>query len=211
MKNGNWNGEKVEVNRVNGQTGTHDKCMPRLIMTNVFEIGSHGEGLFIDSDQESRGSIQVGMEGSIKLSDQRYLEIDMSSLESSKTYTVFGLEQGEIVEGLMSYHPMTINSDETEKVYGTTDKEEVALPLTGLEKVEMIRDNGQSMTYTPTELKALMEQENDMVAISTVSGTETAYWGYKNYALLDIEDIKEIRITKTAGAAYELILVNSKN
>ena len=210
VKDDNFYEEKIEVNRVNGLTGSIEKCSPRMFMRNGFEIGAHGEGMFTDSELGSRGAFAVGMSGSVKLSDQRYLEVDLTGLNNTAQYTIYGLEQGDIVDDMLSYHPMVINSDETEKEYGTTDKELLALPIEGLTKVELVKDSGQAMTYTPDELMTLMEQENDLVCVKCQGGQETFHWGFMNYSLLDISDVKIVRITKEAGA-YEAVFLNSKN
>ncbi|MCU4165221.1 hypothetical protein [Carboxylicivirga caseinilyticus] len=207
-KNGNWNGEKVEISRVSGAKGTHEQVSPRMLCEKLFEVASQGEGLFIDKNTGSRGIIAVGMDGAAALSDQRYLEVDLSSLDAAKSYEVYGMEDGEIVERVIVYHPITINSDETLKEYGVADKELGAFPLTDLVKIELIKTNGQSVTYTPTELMAKMEKENDLCAVQDTGAGEVAFYGFKTMALVAIADVETVKIEKSAGNSYELIFID---
>ncbi len=207
-KNGNLASEKIEIGRVNGAKGTHEQVSPRMLLADLFEIASQGEGLFIDKSTGSRGIVAVGMDGAAALSDQRYLEIDLTGLDSGKVYVVYGMEDGDIVERVIVYHPIVINADETLKEYGVTDKELGAFPFTSLEKLELVKTNGQSVTYMPEELKAKMEKENDLCSVFNDGAGEVAYYGFKNMALVDVSDVETVKVVKTAGAAYQIVFID---
>ncbi|WP_372934538.1 hypothetical protein [Mariniphaga sediminis] len=207
-KNGNIGSEKVEISRVNGARGTNEQVCPRMELKELFEISAQGEGLYIDKNTGSRGMIRVGMVGAASLSDQRYLEIEFSGLTAGSVYTVYGMEDGEIVERVMVYHPIIINQDEELREFGVTDKELAAFPIANLEKIELVKTNGQTVTFTPEELKAKMEKENDLCAIYDTGAGEVAYYGYRNLALVYIMDAKSVKVHKTVGTGYQLIFID---
>ena len=207
-KDGNITVEKVEISRVNGTRGTNEQVCPRMELKEHFEISAQGEGLYIDKDTGSRGMIGVGMEGAASLSDQRYLEIELTGLVAGSTYVVYGMEDGEIVERVMVYHPIIINQDEELREFGVTDKELAAFPFANLEKIEVVKTNGQTVAFTPEELKAKMEKENDLCCVHDDGTTETAHYGFRDMALISIIDVRTIKVHKTAGAAYQLIFID---
>ena len=207
-KDGNITVEKVEISRVNGVRGTVEQVCPRMELKEHFEISAQGEGLYIDKVGGSRGMIGVGMDGAASLSDQRYLEVELSGLVAGSEYVVYGLEDGEIVERVMVYHPIIINQDEELREFGVTDKELAVFPFTNMEKIELIKTNGQTVTYTPDELKSKMERENDLCSIYDTGAGDAAFYGFRDMALVSIMDVKTVKVTKTAGAAYQIIFID---
>ena len=209
-KNGNIGDEKIEVVRINGSRGSSEKVCPSMKLAKLFEIAAHDEGLYIDKSTGSRGLMKVGMDGAASLNEQRYLEVELSGLTAGSEYVVYGMEDGEIVERVMVYHPIIINSDVELSEYGVLDKELAAFPFANLEKVELVKTNGQSVTYTPEELQAKMEKENDLCCVFNDGGGEAAYYGYRDMAIVGLESVETVKVTKTAGNSYELVFIDQK-
>lgn len=209
-KDGNIADEKIEITRVNGARGEVETICPRMELKEHFEISAHGEGLYLDKDGGSRGLIGVGMGGAASLSSDRYLDLEFSSLEAGSTYVIYGLEEGEIVERTVVYHPIVINSDEELREFGLKDQEFAAFPFTGLVKVELFMTNGQTVTYTPEELKVKMENENDICCFEDDGAIETIHYGYRDMALVDITGAQSIKVHKSAGNAYQLIFIDQQ-
>nr|WP_319509409.1 hypothetical protein [uncultured Draconibacterium sp.] len=207
-KDGNIADEKIEITRVNGRRGEVETICPRMKLADHFEISAHGEGLFIDSNAGSRGLIAVGIAGAANLDDQRYLEIDLSGLAAGSNYVVYGMEEGEIVERVIVYNPIIINADEVNRDFGLQNQEFVALPIANLEKVELVMSGGQTISWTPEELKAKMEIENDICCLHYDGNEITMHYGYRNLALLDVSAAQVLKIHKTAGNAYGLTFID---
>ncbi len=209
-KDGNIGAEKIEISRVSAQRGSVETVCPRMELIKHFEISSQGEGLFIDSVDGSRGLIAVGMGGATALNDQRYLDIELSGLTVGSNYVIYGMEEGEIVERVIVYDPITINGDEQNRDFGIKDQEFVAVPIANLEKMELVMAGGQTVAFTLEELKAKMEIENDIVCLFKDGGGETMYYGYRNLALVSVEAVQTLKIHKAAGQAYQLIFIDQK-
>ena len=208
VKDGNFGSEQVEIMRVNSTRGSNEQVCPRTEIVELFEINAQGEGLFIDKNSGSRGMISVGMDGAVALGAERYLTVEFSGLVAGSNYSVYGMEDGEIVERVMVYHPIIINQDEELREFGNNEKELLALPLANLVKVELVKNSGQTVAFTPEELKAKMEKENDVCSVYDDGGGEVVHYGYRNLALLSIIGVETIKIQKAAGNAYQVIFVD---
>lgn len=207
-KDGHIADEKIEIYRVDGNRGGNETVCPRTELKELFEIAAQGEGMYVDSDVLSSGLIAVGMDGCASLTSSRYLEIELSSLVAGSNYEVFGMEDGEIVERVMVYHPIQINRDIETKEYENEGKELLALPFTGLDKVELVDHSGLSSTYTVQELKAKMRKENEVCCDYEDAAAPKTYFGFRDMAVISVVDVKTIKIYKDAATAYQLIFID---
>ncbi|TRX70528.1 hypothetical protein [Carboxylicivirga sp. M1479] len=195
--------ETIEIKRINQHTGDNESICARTKITDLAEIAAQKKGFYVSNAADSLVIIAIA-NGGLRLDTDKYLELEFGSLNDTKTYEIFGLEDNNLVEKGFAYQRFTIGNGEDLKKYVIGDNELLAIPVTGLVGLKAWAMDGVTMEYTPTELKAIMNLENDVVK----TGGATVH-GYDKYFLVSIEDIREIEI-ETDGNTYQFFMIDKK-
>jgi hypothetical protein len=195
--------ETIEIKRINQHTGDNESICARTKIVDLAEIAAQKQGFYMLNVAESIAVILIA-EGGLRLDADKYLELELGSLNSAKNYELYGLEENNLVDKGFAYQRFTIANGEDLKKYVVGDNELLAIPVSGLVGLKAWAEDGVTMEYTPTELKAIMNMENDIVK----TGAAVKY-GYDKYFLVSIEDIREIEI-ETNGDTYQFFMIDQK-
>jgi len=195
--------ETIEIKRLNSATGDNESICARTPVITLGEISSQLEGFMSIAAGESLAVVLIA-NGGLKLDTDKYLEIEMGTLTDTANYEIYGLEENDLTDKAFKYERFTIPAGEDMKKYGVDSAELLAVPVSGLVNLKAWADDGVTMEYTPTELKAIANLENDIVKI----GSSVAY-GYDKYFLVSIEDIKELEL-ETDGNTYQFFMIDKK-
>ncbi len=195
--------ETIEIKRLNQNTGANESICARTKVVDLAEIAAQKLGFFMISAAESIAFIAIA-DGGLKLDTDKYLEIEMGTLTAARNYEVYGLEDNNLQEKGFAYQRFTIPAGETLKKYMVGENELLAIPVAGLIGLKVWAKDGVTMEYNPTELKAIMNLENDVVK----TGTDLVH-GFGNYFLVNIDDIQELEL-ETSGVTYQFFMIDKR-
>lgn len=193
--------ETIEIKRLNSATGDNESICARTPIITMGEISSQLEGFMSIAAADSLAVVLIA-NGGLKLDTDKYLEIEMGSLDSTKQYDIYGLEENNLTDKAFKYERFTIPAGEDLKKYGVDNAELLAIPVTGLVNLKVWANDNVTMEYSPVELQAIANLENDIVKIGT-----TVKYGYDKYFLVSINDIKELEI-ETDGNTYQFFMID---
>ncbi|MBS2212149.1 hypothetical protein KEM09_12085 [Carboxylicivirga mesophila] len=193
--------ETIEIKRLNSATGENESICARTPIITMGEISSQLEGFMSIAAGDSLAVVLIA-NGGLKLDTDKYLEIEMGSLDGTKQYDIYGLEENNLTDKAFKYERFTIPAGEDLKKYGVMDSDLLALPVTGLVNLKVWANDNVTMEYSPVELQAIANLENDIVKVGT-----TVKYGYDKYYLVSISDIKELEI-ETNGNTYQFFMID---
>lgn len=231
---------KLRARIVNSESGRVDEIIPLLSVDVLGEITSMNEGFYIyhrasngdGSVDAFKINVMLHPTSAVYLSNDKYLEIDIEGLSDSVTTNVYGLEMPVIDKDFICrYNKFYMSAGELQKTFMVGDNENLILPLTDFEEVQLQHKNGTSCTYTTEELKAIMMLKNDVVSVPCpnvtrmVYGTEGAslagagnavyanaalHFGYKSMFGLDVSSVDNFSIRRSnASSAFEFVLIDA--
>jgi hypothetical protein len=103
--------------------------------------------------------------GAITLENADYLSLDLGLLDTTATYTVYGIESPNKVRAYTEYNSQVITGAEPQNKAYTPDDDckGIALSNNGaLSSIRLSFTNGNEVTYLPEELNAIMRNGNDI-------------------------------------------------
>lgn len=212
---------KVRVRVVNGETGRVDEIIPFLSLSVLGEISSMNEGFFCYNTDTHQFMVNVMLHptSAIYLSNNKYIEIDIEGVTTTRETTIFGIERNVVDKDFICrYNKFYMAEGELQKSFAVGDNEDVILPQGSFEEVVLNYKNGTTCTYTQEELFALMMLKNDIVCIpqpvcnfsTLTSQAQSLVFGSWFMKGLDISEVESITIRRTAGtASYELVMIDT--
>jgi hypothetical protein len=219
------NSEKIKIDLVNAQTGRTKSICPATEVRHLLEICSSGEGQHMNGISESYGIIDItSSRQAYDMAQGDYFVIELSNLEATKTYELFGIENPYTGGKLLKYDTQVIPVGEFQRNIVTNGALLVAVDMYHLDRVK-VNGSGFSCEMKFNELKMLALRDNDIVAVKEVEieqgegdpiTIQTPIMGYRNlfiigtkgqYDQFDINTVHDVEVITTGDYSSPVITV----
>jgi hypothetical protein len=210
-------GEKITL-RLNTQGGSSKTVIPLTTVRRCAVISQFGEGYQLIQDEGSsviRSEFRIALSdmGAVELQNGDYLTLDLTELVSGSTYSVFGLESPTTSRQYFEYGSQVLSASEAQIKNYVPEADVVGLGLSNngsLSSVRISYNNGNEVTYSPTELRAIMRNMNDVsfasdtliegdaISQSILGGGVELFW-------LPLSDVARFEVVTVGGTDLTIV------
>lgn len=211
---------KLRVRVVDSMTGRVDEIIPSINLDVLGEICSMNEGFYMFDMNHYSINIMLHPTSAIYLSNDKYLEIDLTAdtYMDGTNVTIYGLESPVIDKDFVCrYNKFYMAAGELQKTFVVGENENLIIPSASFDEIVLQYKNGSSCCYTKDEVVSLMMLKNDIVCVSDKvfhgsvgSATQQLILGCSSLVGLDIADVDNFTIKRTASTeAMEVIMIDT--
>ena len=181
----------ARIRLISSKMGSSEEAVPKMQLNHLSEISSKFEGFDTraggvlpegKTDHVLSGegiyTIQLGAitEGGIlscvDLSNDKYLDLELSGLHKDAEYEIYGIEGYVISPFIRKYSLMYLSRDEKQKNFKKGANELLVLPLVGIDEIQFYPVNSRSFTLTQFELMHDAMKNNDIAIANIAHGGE---------------------------------------
>jgi hypothetical protein len=166
-----------------------------------------------DGKIKSAFLISISDFGAVVLENGDYLSLDLTDLDDTTTYSVFGLEAQFKNRAFNEYNSQVITGSEAQNKGFTPDEncKGIALSNNGsLASIRISYYNGNEVTYLPEELDAIMRNGNDVsfAADTLIEGdtiNQSVLGGGTELWWLPLNDCRRFEVSTVGGTELTLV------
>lgn len=184
----------------NGNINIFDK----VLMSHALLGLTFGESMLtevtdpISGDSTLSALIDVSKNGSIPLKGDETIKVQLSSLDTKKTYSINAIEYPIHSNELVSSTTKIMLSDDTRRDYGVQQFDKLVLSdVSILENIEFHFSNGSRIEYSQNELLAISNDIEPYFGVNTSNGM-TLVNTNKNF-VISLDEVQHIEIEKQTG------------
>ena len=214
----NFDEERVTIRKI-GTNGMITNIVVSGLVKDLFEINAQGEGFELRTPATEStpgihlGKIEIQGMGALYLATDEYIDISLTNLKDTATYSVYGEENPLFLPNATIYDFSSIPQGTTTKTFNVSEAEAAAIEIDGTTEIQVTYKNGVSCTFTPFELKAMMIDSNDIVEAAYVDGysnTQLTTVGYGDLYVLNLIDANILQVTTDQSKVVNVYIIDSR-
>lgn len=148
--------------------------------------------------------IELCEHGGIHLFEKDQIKINLGNLNVSATYIVDGIEEPITSQDLYRYERKSMNSEHVNTDFDVRGFDTcVMTDDESIEEVNYTFDNGQTVKYTPRELRALAVDADPIAYVKTDGTVASSFVGLLQ---LPLKGVNNINVRKSQGVLVNLLL-----
>ena len=213
MSDAALNGEKVTV-ELRTKDGEFETLIPNIAIEDLAEYAAEGEGYYIEevataiNSQKGRAKVELCMDGGIELGSDQFLEISLSSLNASNTYTLNTDQESFDASAVAKWEKDSLNGDQGER--NVSDKSTLILPVTNFTRVDLFYEDSEPVTYDMDDLINKALANDDIVKIEVDTGADVLVRGYDRNFHVDLLGVDRIILySGTTGYSFMYVTLLS--
>lgn len=219
----------VSVSLQNSETGKRDEIIPYINLGYLSEISSYNEGVVLFTGTESHFPILLNPAGNISLSNNKFLEVELSNLPylsaiSPNFVDVYAITSSFMNDFVTRYEKLSIPQGTARQVFDVSAIEFVYFPnFNGnFDFIRLTHKNGVVEEINQVELLHKQCKENDITAVlldNIISGltcsdssqnSMNAFGTGAVVNLLDVQKLEIVRESYASEGSYTVITGNMK-
>jgi len=167
-------GAKMTARLISQDSGKMETFIPSLDLRMLAELATFGEGHISGNVTSFCLPILLNPHYSLNLSQNHYIELDITGCENISSIDIYSVETGLIADNFFKYQKMSCPVGNARTDFKNPASDFVVLPKSGFDYVEITFATGVTAILTPTELQYLNHAKNDVVSVETTDGTSIA-------------------------------------
>jgi hypothetical protein len=177
---------EIEVEAHSKEKGTRTVIEKTTLETLLEISANHGEGYYVDQDALFAGQLLIARDGSLGLSNDEYLTVNITGLIAGMTTNVWAADDEAGDTHRINYKRLSVNEGRESRfdisgAYGLAVR---------LDKVTSITIEGKrAIKYTVGELES-MARRNDLVKVNQ----STITYGSSKFLVIDVTDAHHVQI-----------------
>lgn len=209
---------KLRVRVVNSLTGRVDEIIPSISLDVLAEICSMNEGFYVQNVTQPNFELNVMLHptSAVYLSNDKYLEIDITGNGENSDLTIYGIESAVIdKEFICRYNKFYMTAGELQKTFVVGENENLIIPRLSFDEVTLQYRSGSSCSYSEPELGAMMMLKNDIVRTPgrfgiTAGGNDYVIYGNASMYGVDVSEVETFTIKRAEStSAFEVIMIDA--
>lgn len=153
---------KLNASLQDSKTGSQTTVIPYAKLNHLAEIATIHEGLVVMEKTFMLLPVLLNPVGSLKIDNDKYLEIELSDLDVIYDVEVYGFEAGVISERICVYQKFSVPAGTARQTFVVGSNDVLSLPTENLSSVRLTYASGIVSDLTPVELSYLMSKTNDL-------------------------------------------------
>lgn len=204
---------RVQLN--NSANGSSKDIITQVDLQTLGEIATMNDGHFVYDAVAKTFKVHVMLNpvGSVRLDNDKYLQIEISGLDGASATSIYGIEDDEIAgEFVVRYQKLFMAAGEETKQFAAGTNEHLIFPIDAIDELQLNCKTGTNPVYTPSELKAKMRMHNDVVCTKTEGKNTEIVTGSLNLCQIDLANVENFemrRASNKATGAVEVILLDA--
>lgn len=186
-----------------------------LAVISQFENGYIHQAVGADSKIETAIMIELtGASQGVRLQNNDLITFDLSNLQTTATYNIYGIENREVGNVFLNYTAQNLNGTNSQTKTFSLSRSHKSLCISNndsLEKIRLFSHAGEEVSYLPEELKAISREINGVTQMADVTIEGDAYnqtisGGAAEFFYIPTADFKGFEITTVGGVELTFVL-----
>lgn len=190
----------VFINSTSGQRPLIN-AIPLLVL---LEIGAQNEGLFIQSDTEISGTIDLTRLGALTLKNDEYLSVNIKGLQASWTTNINTIDVPVRSQNYIAYDKQPIQG---QKDLNLSEVYAIVMPVASIASIT-IDYPSKSVVYTANELRYIARDINDIISINPTTGV--AKFGFSKQVVFSVENATRCQVVPVDNNVFDMYLLKER-
>jgi hypothetical protein len=156
---------KLSATLQDSLTGSQVTLIPFVRIADLGDIATMHEGHVNMSETYMVVPVILNPIAALKVSNDKYLELEISALSDKYDVEVFGFENGTLSDLVCSYQKFSVPAGTSRQMFTVGNNDVVSFPVGGFDSVRFTFASGVVSELTVTELEYMMSKANDLTLV----------------------------------------------